>query len=464
MLPSARGYKAAPGAADQGITAMATECRGAATLLKSDATSRTLAGTQTTLLELGATAWTDVSKGGGYVGGPDTLWRFAQYGLVSIATNRADPVQSSSSGAFADLAGTPPKATFVDTASNFVLLADTSEATFGDQPDRWWCSGLGNHLTWTPSLATQAASNRLLSTPGPIRASKHLGDYWAIYKLRSLYLGQYTGPPSIWAFTVISETLGAVSQEAVVDVGYSHYAVGHDEIYVFDGSRPQPISGAIKEYFYGRLNKAFSFKVKGIHDQINSLIYWFYPNSSSSGELNDCIVYSYRFNKWGIDARGIQWAFEFIPAGITFDGFGAWVGGAGTWNTTPAAGTISFDSPTFFNFNRLPAFVGTDRRLYTLTGAPGASTMKLTSVGDDNGLSLLRKVVPRYESVPTMGTIKDHIRQRLGAAPSLGSGKTLIGGRYDVLRSGRWHELELAHDGDVDLSGIDVDLLANGLW
>ena len=67
-------------------------------------------------------AVTDRSKGGANYSSAATNWTTAAYGNAMIACNYKDAVQVTTSGAFADLTGTPPKAQLVACNLGFVML------------------------------------------------------------------------------------------------------------------------------------------------------------------------------------------------------------------------------------------------------------------------------------------------------------------------------------------------------
>ena len=138
LIPTLKGMKGAASPVSGAQGALAAACKGVASLRKLDNTVRTFAGTTTKLYEDATTSWTDRTRaaGGDYGLASDGRWRFAQFGDVSLATTKTDTLQSTSAGAFANVAGAP-KASIVETVNQFVFLFDTNEATYGDSPDRW---------------------------------------------------------------------------------------------------------------------------------------------------------------------------------------------------------------------------------------------------------------------------------------------------------------------------------------
>ena len=133
LIPSVRGMVGAPSAISSGVSALGAAALGAALCVKLDGSSRSFAGTTTALYEAGASSWTDRTRGtGSYTASSDTRWRFAQFGDTSIAVQKADRPQYSSSGAFADIVtgGTKyaPKSSLVETCQGFVVMADCDDS------------------------------------------------------------------------------------------------------------------------------------------------------------------------------------------------------------------------------------------------------------------------------------------------------------------------------------------------
>ena len=119
-----------------------------------------------------------------------TGFAFCTYGNEIFAVDKANPPQMSSSSAFADVAGSPPKASCCATSKNFVILGDTNDGV-DDLGDRVWWSALGDPTDWSPSAATQAGNLRITDTPGPIKALVNMRDGVAVYKDDALYMLEY---------------------------------------------------------------------------------------------------------------------------------------------------------------------------------------------------------------------------------------------------------------------------------
>ncbi|MEN6305448.1 MAG: hypothetical protein ABFD96_22180 [Armatimonadia bacterium] len=454
IIPVPRGFAAAPSASSAGLSALAAACKGFVVVRKLDDSNRLIAGTQTKLYERSGTSWSDVSSGS-YTGGAESRWRFCQFGDVTIATNRADAPQSSATGAFAALGGNPPKASICETVSGFVILFDYSDATHGrgDAPDGWWCSGLYNQATWAPSTATQAATGRLFDTPGKILAGRRLGSGVVAYKEKSMYLGQYQGPPFVWGWTLISSEIGCISQEACVNIETAHLFASHDGFYAFDGTQPVPIDEPVRQWYQQHLNLSYKTRVVALHDRARSTVIWFFPSTASSnGDPDMGLAYNYKSGKWGKVTQSIEAAAEYVSAQITYNDLSS------LYSTYDDLPSISYDIPFWTAATFLPAVVDTSHQVMALNGTPGASSITTGDMGDDNTWSLLSRITPRFLTTPTTGSLSSYSREYMGASLVPRKTASMSRGRFDLLQSSRWHRVRLDFTGPVEIAGLGWEL------
>ena len=149
LIPFEGGFRGAPVATSVGADALAAACRGIAAVTNLSGSRRVIAGTSTKLYELGTTAWTDVSRGASYTLGTDDRWSFIQYADATLAATPSAPIQRSTSGAFADIAGAP-SAKIIEAAQGFAVAFNTS--SFADE---WYCSAYLDDTNWTLSVSNQ---------------------------------------------------------------------------------------------------------------------------------------------------------------------------------------------------------------------------------------------------------------------------------------------------------------------
>lgn len=322
FIPYLTGMEAAPSLqTPSGVPALASACQGAAVVTKLDSTRRVFAGAQTALYELVAGAWSAVTRGVAYTGGSDSRWSFTQFGNTTIAANRADVIQASTTGSFADVA-TAPKAEIVFSVGAFVMALNTNDGT--DKPDGWHNCAVFDATSWTPSVTTQAASGRLVSTPGGLTAGLRLGEYAVAYKSNSIYLGQYVGAPVVWDWTLVAGgEAGCVGKEALCDIDGAHFFVGQDNFWIFDGTRPVPIGdGQVRQWFFDNSDAANLFKTKCVYDRQQNRVWVYYPSAGSSS-CNSALVYHLKNKQWGRADSSVQAVLNYVSAGFTIDGLSA---------------------------------------------------------------------------------------------------------------------------------------------
>lgn len=456
FVPDVKGMVSAPSAQQASAAALSAACYGAAAVKKLDNTSRMIAGTAAALYELSGGAWTDVTRtvGGAYSLSADNRWRFAQFGDTTLAVSKTDILQYSSSSNFANVAGAP-KADIVETVGYFVFLANTTEGTYGDSPNRWWCAALGNYTDWTPSVSTQCATGILTSAPGRIFAAKRFGEQIVFYKQKAMYLGTYVGAPVIWNMQQVPGEIGCSSQDGVVNIGTDqnpvHLFMGDDDFWVFDGSRPTSIGSPVRKTVFSNLYAAYAYRIKTVHDQKNKRVYFYYPSLGGNGAVDSCVVYNYKTNTWGRDDRTIEAALEYISGGITYD---TWSSVAATYDTLPT--TISYDSPFYSSGTPTPAIFDTTHKINTLDGVSTTSSFTTGDFGDDSAFSLIQRVKPKFQVAPTSATMTNYYKNSLGDTLVQDATVSMGVSRFDLLRAARWHRLKFDFVGNSTLNEINI--------
>lgn len=461
FIPYDSGMRAAPGPRSL-ADALAAACRGAITITKLAGTRRVFAGTSTKLYELSGSTWSDVSRVGDYTLGANTVWSFTQFGDTSVASSIDNVIQTSTAGSFANQA-TAPQATIVEavlsSGGGFVMAFNTVDGTYGTSPDRWWCCALNDVTTWTPSVSTQATTGRLIGSTGAITAAKQLGaDRIVAYKAGAIYAGQYVGPPTVWAWQEIP-IYGCAGPNAVADLGTAHFVVGQENIYIFDGSRPEPVAdGKVRQWFLDNSSGTYRYKTVVRYDRLSNLVWIFYVSAgSSTGALDRTLVYHLKTGQWGRADRSIEAAMIFNVPGETWaTATGTWATRTDTWDqAAPGTNVLSvFDS---------------SHVLSALDSVPAASSFTLFDMGDESLVSRLTTARLRYMATPTTAS--------MNAFSSMATGLTVTAGdmqnAYDIPANGsntfplrqtaRFHRLKFNFTGSPKVAGYDVPLMPAGL-
>jgi hypothetical protein len=235
------------------------------------------------------------------------------------------------------------------------------------------------------------------------------------------------------------------------------YWWGGDDFYRFDGSRPQPIGEAVKRWFSRNVAQQYLYTMLGDYDREKGLVRWYYAKAGDASAAS-CIVYSPRTGQWGRADRAIEATVEYVSSAITFDAPGILAGL--TFDDTTY--TQSFDSPFWLASTESPAVFNTSHLLQTLTGVSGGSSITSGDFGDDDVYSLLRRVRPRYSTSPTTASMTNYHKSNAGDVVALDQTASADDGKFDVLRSARWHRVKFDLAGDVETSGFNADIQSEG--
>ena len=453
-IPTLKGYAAAFSSTTSGLAALSAAAIGGAICQLLSGSYRVFSGTPAGLFEAATTTWTDVSKGGGYTSTADDRWVFAQFGDTTLAANQTDTLQySTATGAFADVSGAP-KATVVETVPGFVMLGGTNEGTYGDQRDRWWCSAFNDFTDWTPAVSTQCTTGRLISAPGPITAVKRFGNDVVYYKERAMFYGRYVGAPDGFDFTLIDSNAGTPAPDSVINIGNYHVFVGYDDFYLYDGTRPVPIGDKHKETFFNDLNKVYRYKITGAFDRQNDLCIWFYPSGAST-TCDKAITYNIKNGKWGKLGRGAEAAIEYLTGQVTYANIS-------NFFASYTAIDLPYDSPFWSQSSPVFAYFNSSHVLQLFTGTPGSCYFTTGDMGVDDNFSMLSRVRPRFSTAPSSATMTNYYKNTSGATATTDQTVSMVSGKFDVLRSSRWHSVKVTTVGACETSGLDIQAIPEG--
>lgn len=455
LIPALVGMRGGPSeVAPAGVPALAAASQGAAVVSRLDNTRRILSGTQTAIYELLAGAWVNQSKVGGYTGGAESRWSITQFGDATLMANRADTIQRSTSGVFASIA-TAPKAEIVFSVRDQVMALNVNDGA--EKPDGWHCCAVFNDTDWTPSNATQANKGRLVSTPGPLTAGGRLGEYAVAYKNRSIYLGQYVGAPAVWDWTpVAGGEAGCVGKSAWCDLGGTHFFVGEDNFWLFDGTRPTPIAdGILREWFLANSNPSAKYKIICVFDRSTNLIWIFYPSPASS-DLDSALVYNVLSKRWGRADRHVEAAVEYVSPGAAYDTLDDY---SPTMDGLP---DIGFDSQFWLSGGRSLSIFDASHQLQSLTGDSTSSGLVTGEAGDDDAVLLLQGIRFRFAMAPTSATVQTQSRMNSGKPYTNGPSGAMNDGKFDVLASARWHRAAAEFVGPVTVTHMKATYAKEG--
>lgn len=450
FIPYLTGMEAAPSLqTPSGVPALASACQGAAVVTKLDSTRRVFAGAQTALYELVAGAWSDVTRASPYTGGSDSRWSFTQFGNTTLAANRADVIQFTNTGDFADIT-TAPKAEIVFSVGAFVMALNVNDGA--EKPDGWHCCAVFDATDWVESVTTQSASGRLVSTPGGLTAGLRLGEYAVAYKANSIYLGQYVGAPVVWDWLLVpGGEAGCVGKEALCDIDGAHFFVGTDNFWIFDGTRPVPIGdGQVRQWFFDNSDAANLFKTKCVYDRQQNRVWVFYPSAGSS-VCDSALVYHLKNKQWGRANTEVQAVLNYISPGFTIDGLDA------ISATIDGLPDIALDSQYWLSGGKALSVFNTSNQLQSFTGVAGTSSFTTGDAGDDDTVVLLKQIRLRFAAGfrPDTAICTTFNKMNSGEDFTPGPSSTINDGKFDVLKAARWHRAVFTMTGAARVTGIN---------
>lgn len=456
-------------------SALTARCQGGLTASDNDGNVRVYAGDATKLYRIAApgTTASDVSKVGGYTTSGTQNWSMTVHGQRAIATNFNDAPQGyleGTSALYSDLITsglTTLKAKYAAVVKNWLFLANTTDGTFGNQPQRVHWSAVGDPTNF-PLPGTTAAANALSDyqdTPGPhgqingIAGNLGTADCGIFFE-RAVYRAIYTGLPDIFSFVPAEGARGLLASGGLNQLGSFVAYPTEDGFYKFDGSNSLPIGkGKIDNFFRSDLQVAYLDRISCCSDPSRGLLIWAYPGiGASNGIPNRLLVYSEAFNKWTVsEANAVQ--IEYLLRGATFGQTLEDLDAFGTVDTLP----YSMDSAAWSGNRSILAAFDTTHSYGYFDGANLAATVDTTDMELIPGSqTLLSRARPLVDS--SGATLSSASRDTLSATPSFTLPQAQeVNGSVALRGRGRYHRIRMQIAAGEDweqFSGIDVEEFA----
>jgi len=397
-----------------------------------------VAGTATTLNRIWAdtlgpaTPWG--TQVGVYAGVPAIRrWRFAFYafggGNFVYAANGVQPLWTTTpvvlnlapTAAWFPVAGAP--------LASIVAASDFSLFVIQPQSAIWWSTV--NPTIWTPAIETETVTGELTQTPDIITAAKALRSLMVLYKANATYIGALVGPPLIWTFTEASRQVGASCHECVVSVKDTHYFVGPDDFYTFDGFSVTAIPNAVREWFFDRVGSIGLQNILGRYDEVRSLVFWHYPSVHAPDQTVP--------DEWiCVNVRTGQWSNGSLPIEVA-------VAGPFAFDVRNASGIIRLDHALAIygaNGNRTdPAFL--------LTG----------DIGERHFMYQLTRVRPGFTIVNGTPALRTLSTYTPGSPYVTGNLVALSAdGWFNFLNTARLQRLRIEVDADVEIADLELTI------
>jgi hypothetical protein len=366
--------------------ALSARCQGAYAVRQSSGVVRIFAGDATKLYQIIGAAWEDVS-GATYTTDAQAIWAFAAFGDRVLATNYSDAIQSYLMGTstdFADLSVDAPKARYIWTVKDFVMVGDTVDGTDGQRQNRVWWSAIADPTSWpTPgSAAAEAVQSDFNDLPYGGQVVGGVGGFngcdGAIFCRDAIYRIAYSGTGTVFDFLDAERGRGCAVPGSIIEFGDGVFFIAEDGIKVFNGANSISIGdGKVDHWFWNNVNQDHLSRINAGYDARNKLIYLAFPSTESTGTPDMMLVWNIRLNRFSVAEENVEYLLRAYSLGYTLEELDAF----GTMETLP----YSLDSTNWMGGRPGPAGFGDDHKLGFFSGSTKAATVETGEVHDTSG-------------------------------------------------------------------------------
>ncbi len=363
---------------ETGVAVSGVICQGAAVVFDESGVVNTFAGDQTSLYKLDTTAvWLDVSRtsGGDYSTGSGERWQFAFAGglvlAVSIAVDPQKYLLGTSSN-FEALGGVPPRARYIATVGEFVVLG----GLYQDERTVHW-SGLANPEHWT--AGTQSCDTQTFQNGGSVRGIVG-GEVGYVFQAETVTRMTFVpGSDAIFQFDQVEGGRGLAAPYSLVKLGNEAFYLAADGFYKFSlaGGASTPLGvGKWANWFVADIKAGSESIVLGGVDPVGRKILWAYNSADNPADtLNRVLIYDWTLDEAttaDIDVRALA---QILTTGVTLDTMDSF----GTMEELP----FSLDSPVWRGGASLLGVFGTDQTMSFLSGPAMEATFVTADGGKD---------------------------------------------------------------------------------
>lgn len=457
-LPGRAGYK--PFNSLSVITdALATRPLGAIEAYDINNASYQYVGIAAAIYELNETdlTWTDVTNSGGaYATASGEAWEFVRWENKVLGVNFTDdPQQITMGGAnFTDLS-TAFRARHIAVVRDFVVVANTYDASDGNRPNRVRWSGIGDETSWTVSAST-LADYRDLPSGGPIQ--KILGgEIGIIVSQRGVSRMSFIGAPVVFQIDEILPEVGAICPGCVTQLGDNIYFISEQGFVELTGGGTGVNyigAGKVDQFFFDDLDPEFLSRMSCIADPTGNRIIWAYPGASNtSGRPNKLIIYDRTFLKWTLIEEDVELLLRAKGIGFTLDELDA----IGYPNLDLM--NVSLDSPLFKQSASQLAAFDDEYKLGFFRGLYKTATIETRESEIFAGANAQ---VNAFRPLVDLGTVTAEVgrRDRLTDPVTWGSSLSQSSsGKFNTRSNARYHRFRLTISGNdwVDALGVQID-------
>lgn len=366
--------------------ALSAQCLGAIYVRTSVGSYRLIAGTETGLYEFNATdySWTDITGAAGpFAVPPGDRWSFEKFGDSLIAVNINDNPQyiSIDSGtAFADLPGSPPKAKYVWTAGEFLVLGHHESypnriETSGISDASWWSVG-ERGCDYQDFPDGEEVMGGIGSEKGAI-----IFQRTKIRQMTIAQVGDYSFQTSI-----VNPNRGVISPLSIAQIGpgmFFYYSADG----FFLGAEGKPIGAErVDAWFQRTFDSQKISEIRSVADPFRKIVWTQAEDPTGTKFL---LGYNWQLDRWCYADNNVSEMCVMTTPGVSWDGL------ADLYSTIDDV-DVPFDSALFSGgVPRFAAF-DTSNRLGFFTGEAKAAVLETADVEINPGARTFLREVQTY--------------------------------------------------------------------
>lgn len=437
-------------------------CRGGFYALKSDGSVEVFAATATRLYQLNKTTftWVDVSKGGlaysSLTG--SAQWKFAQFNnfVIVVQANVAPQVfDLSSSTEFADLAGSPPQAAYIDVVGRFVILSGLLS-----NPYRVQWSGLNAVTTWTSGI--NSSDYQDLPDGGIVRGVAGGDQSAIIFQDQAIRRMSYVpGSPIIFQIDRIAQDMGLYAPLSIIRSGpMIFFYAGQGFHKIAPGGFPEQIGREkVDRTFLTDLDKGNLQLFMGASDPKSSKVYWAYKSISGlTGVYDKILGYDKVLDRFfPINMTG-QYLMGISQTGLTLENLD-------TISGSIDAMTLTFDAYATAVQPEIGQFNGSNM-LGFFRGANMEATIESAEQGTDGQRIFVKGYRPVTDAPTVMGSLSYRETTSSPVSITPETAKNARTGRIDFRNSTRYMRYRNRIPAGTNwtfFAGIEPDVTTEGM-
>lgn len=159
-----------------------------------------------------------------------------------------------------------------------------------------WCD-VDNYDSWLGTVTNQAGSYRLPKGSGIVGALQgpQQGLLWTDIALWAM---QYIGGEFVYSFNEISVGCGLIGKKAAGTLNNQVYWMSQSQFFKLSGNGVEPIFCPVWDVIFQDLDLSNVDKIRCAPNSRFSEISWFYPTTTSNGEVAKYVKYNTALNVW----------------------------------------------------------------------------------------------------------------------------------------------------------------------